>query len=84
MNGLTDKTAVVIGASRAVAASNAGPVAREFTHAIVLDGRESVEADAIASDTPTAGRRAGCAWPDLDMAVLRLDTYGRPLRDWDD
>jgi NAD(P)-dependent dehydrogenase (short-subunit alcohol dehydrogenase family) len=81
---LTNKTAVVTGASRTVAVSNARPVAREFTNVIVLDGRESPETDNIFSDIRAAGCRANCAWSDLDTTVLRLDTNGRPLRDWED
>ena len=72
MSRITSRTAFVSGASQDLAHASAQVLATEFAHVIFL------------GDSATVGCRAGSATTGLDTTLLRLDTNGRPLRDWDD
>ena len=72
MSSVLNRTAFVSGASQDLAHVSAQVLATEFAHVIFL------------GDSATVGCRAGSATIDLDTTFLRLDTNGRPLRDWDD
>ena len=72
MSSVTNGTAFVSGGSQDLAHASAQGLATEFAHVIFL------------GDSATVGCRAGSATTGLDTTLLRLDTNGRPLRDWDD
>ena len=72
MSSVVDRTVFVPGDSRDLVRETGQALGRGFSRVIFLD----------ASAPP--GCRAGGARSDADGTVLRLDTNGRPLRDWDD
>ena len=72
MSSFPNKAAFVTGDSRALIHATAHVLANEFGHVFVLD------------DPAVTGSEDDGARSDVETIALHLDTYGRPLRDWDD
>ena len=68
MSSVTNRTALITGASRDLVQTTAQGLANEFAYVIVLG-------DITAGSCRTGGGSSGPG---------RTDTNGKPLRDWDD
>lgn len=67
MNSLTNKTALVTGASRGIGRATAQALANAGAHVIAHYGRAASEADALVAEIRGAGGRADAAQADLSI-----------------
>ena len=67
MASLTDKTALVTGASRGIGRATAEALASAGAHVIVHYGRSAAEADALVAGIRAVGGSADAAQADLSM-----------------
>jgi 3-oxoacyl-[acyl-carrier protein] reductase len=67
MASLTNKTALVTGASRGIGRATAQALANEGAHVIIHYGRAAAEADALVAEIDAAGGRADAVQADLSI-----------------
>jgi NAD(P)-dependent dehydrogenase (short-subunit alcohol dehydrogenase family) len=67
MGSLSNKTALVTGASRGIGRATAQTLAGAGAHVIIHYGRGTTEADALAAEIRAAGGRADTAKADLSI-----------------
>jgi len=81
MASLTNKTALVTGASRGIGRATAQALANEGAHVIVHYGRSAAEADALVAEIRAAGGRADAVKADLSLpeGAVELATQVRAI-----
>jgi 3-oxoacyl-[acyl-carrier protein] reductase len=86
MASLTNKTALITGASRGIGRATASALAEAGAHVLVHYGRSAQDAESLVADIRSKGGRADAIKADLgtpDGATLLQEKFARSLRsDW--